>query len=617
MTETQPVTQTVKELEGLCLWTRRRVLEMAVAANSGHVSTAMSQTEILVALYFGGILRYDPQNPQWDGRDIFLLSKGQGGIGLYPILAKAGYFFESELDNFCGEGSHLGVHAEWNVPGIEMISGSLGHGLPVATGIAAAFKADGKDNLVYCLVGDGELHEGSNWEAMLAAAHLKLGNLVVIVDRNGQNTIGRTRDPMPSPKDGPGLGDLTLKFQAFGFNVLQVTNGNCVSEVLDALKIAKVGPRVRPLAIIVNTKKGYGLTTVQDQRDWHYRVPTGEVLEQCRIDLGGDNWRPPFTNPPVTQVKHGVAMRDRFFDALLPYFQRDDRYVLVTADNGFPGIDEYAKLKNQFFQVGIAEQEMVGMAAGLAMQGRRPFVYAIAPFVSTRVHEFAKLDAAAMNLPITFVGVGAGFAYDIMCVTHHNVEDIAIMRSLPNMTVYGPADGVTATAVAKIVAQKDDPTYVRLDRGGIPDLYAGFMCDEWQPHMVGTFADGLLQLRDGTGIGIIATGIMVHEAFKAAHLLGGAAVYDYFRLNPRHPNLHKLLDHDGITNVVTLEEHQLNGGLGSIVAETFADTGWHRPLLRLGVPNCFTFDLGGREVIWRKYGLDAASVARRIKEWAK
>ena len=602
----------IKELEDKALWVRRKVLEMAVAADSGHVSTAMSQTEILVALYYGGILRHDPKNPKWEDRDIFILSKGQGGIGLYPILADRGYFPLSDLDNFCGKGSKIGVHAESHCPGVEILSGSLGHGLPIATGIAQAFKADGKDNLVFCLVGDGELHEGSNWEALMSASQLKLGNLILIVDRNGQNTIGRTRGtkdvPMNSPKDGPALGPLGAKLEAFGFPTWEV-DGHSSQLIVRTLDFArKYHEEDVPKALICNTVKGKGLSVMEDKRDWHYRAPRGVEIQQCQNDLGlGCDLLEDLPKP--AQAKHGVAMRDRYFDALYEHFKADKNCVLITADNGWPGIDKFAALKNQFFQVGIAEQQMVGMAAGLALQGRKVWCYAIAPFVTTRVHEFLKLDACAMNLPIHMVGVGAGFAYDIMSTTHHTVEDITIMRVLPNMTVYSPSDGYVAAAVADFQAALPGPSYVRLDRGGLPDL-----------HLQGDYyGSGVSVLEPGTdflNISIISTGMMCATALKVSEVLGGAQVLDVHRLKPLNTQLLLTLLAEA-DRVVTLEEHQLNGGLGSIVAEAFVDYGASRlmPLLRIGVPDRFSFELGGREEIHKAIGLDVDSVVRRIKEW--
>ena len=269
-------------------WVRQTVLEMAVASKSGHVTTAFSQAEMLCALYYGGLLNVRPADPRWDGRDRFILSKGQGGLGLYPILADLGFFSKEELTDFAGVGRILGVHAEWNVPGIETISGSLGHGLPIASGMATALRDAGNKALVVVMCGDAELYEGSNWEALLYIAHAKLDNIVTIIDRNGLGTIGRTEGPERC--DGPGLDPLSDKMQAFGMDV-RACDGHDYKSIFAALGGSEDLPHMRkgsskPLCIISRTTKGHGAASMADKRLWHYRFPTGDDLAVARRDLG-------------------------------------------------------------------------------------------------------------------------------------------------------------------------------------------------------------------------------------------------------------------------------------------------------------------------------------------
>ncbi len=266
-------------------WVRSTVLEMAVKSNSGHITTAFSQTELLTALYHGKILKVNPQNPKWPDRDRFILSKGQGGLGLYPILADLGFFPLRELEIFAQRESILGVHADWNIPGIEIISGALGHGLPIATGMAQVGKMDKRDWLVYCLLGDAELYEGSNWEAALYASHQKLSNLICIVDRNQQGVLGFT-DEIDGPRDGPGLNSIEKKFEAFGFET-RTLNGHSFTEIFDCLNDcrARIKLSSKPLALIANTIKGKGALTLENKRLWHYRVPKGKDLENVRREI--------------------------------------------------------------------------------------------------------------------------------------------------------------------------------------------------------------------------------------------------------------------------------------------------------------------------------------------
>ena len=274
-----------KTLTAKARWVRKTVLEMAVRSNSGHITTAFSQTELLTSLYYGGILRVRPSEPKWQGRDRFILSKGQGGIGLYPILADLGFFPIRELEIFAGRESILGVHADWNIPGIEIISGSLGHGLPIATGMAQVGKLDKQDWRVYCLLGDAELYEGSNWEAACYAAHQNLNNLICIVDRNQQGVLGFT-DEITGPRDGPRLDSLEQKFSAFGFETRSI-NGHSFEEIFKALedRDSRQAVTSKPLAIIANTVKGKGAPSIENKRLWHYRVPKGKDLEKVREEL--------------------------------------------------------------------------------------------------------------------------------------------------------------------------------------------------------------------------------------------------------------------------------------------------------------------------------------------
>lgn len=312
-----------------------------------------------------------------------------------------------------------------------------------------------------------------------------------------------------------------------------------------------------------------------------------------------------------------VGQRDRYFTELFEIFKADKHCVMITADNGAPSLDQFAEeLPKQFIQVGIAEQQMFGMAAGLAVEGKKVFCYAIAPFVTTRVHEFIKLDVCAMDLPIVLLGVGAGYAYAQMGPSHHTVEDISIMRALPNLVIWSPCDGPTAAALARRSYKLSSPQYIRFDRAGVADIY------EAAPNLINGFAPVLITTNprpNRADVCILATSAMVQNAINVARLLGGkvsAVVVDVYRLKPilSAELLSYLQDFD---RVVTLEEHFLNGGLGSIVAEIFADNHVKTPLYRMGIPDEFVFDYGGRENIWRRFNLDAESVAEAIKTWTR
>lgn len=283
----------VEYLAGKALMVRRKVLDMAVKKKAGHVSTSYSQAEMLVTLYYGGLLRVDPNNPHWEGRDRFILSKGQGGLGVYPILSDLGFFPNEELDRFVSPGGILGVHAENTIPGIEVLTGSLGHGLPIAVGMAHAARLANEQHFIVCLLGDGELYEGSNWEAMFtaggryneASAVGAYGHLILIVDNNKQATIGM-HDELIYASDGPGLYPLKEKFEAFGCTVREC-NGHDVNDIVRVFSGFRTFPLIdKPLCIISHTDKGHGASVMENKRLWHYRAPLNEDLERTKKDLG-------------------------------------------------------------------------------------------------------------------------------------------------------------------------------------------------------------------------------------------------------------------------------------------------------------------------------------------
>jgi len=267
----------IDELGRKANWVRNQILEMIVSANKGHIGGAFSCADILVTLYYGGILRLNPNNPNWSERDRFILSKGHSCTALYVILADLGFFPISELNSYCQKGSMLGGHPDRNIPGIEADTGSLGHGLGIAAGLTLSAKIDKKDYMTIVLLGDGECHEGSVWEAAMFAGHHQLHNLVAIVDRNRQCVTDFTEDCVH-------LEPLDDKWRAFGWDVKTI-NGHSFEELLDAFKDFRYSKSSRPLAIIANTIKGKGVSFMEGKLEWHHSVPKGEDLSIAREEL--------------------------------------------------------------------------------------------------------------------------------------------------------------------------------------------------------------------------------------------------------------------------------------------------------------------------------------------
>lgn len=305
-----------------------------------------------------------------------------------------------------------------------------------------------------------------------------------------------------------------------------------------------------------------------------------------------------------------IQIRDAFFNALYTIAKKDKRVILVTADCGAPSLDRFREeLRGQYYTVGIAEQNMISVAAGLALEGRIVYVYAIAPFATLRCYEQIKVDLCCMSLPVTILGVGAGLAYDIMGPTHHTTEDISIMRALPNMTIFNPSDNVMAGAFARLSYELPGPKYVRFDRAGIPVIYDKIKTD---------FSAGMTELKRGRDICIVATGVMTHTALKAVKELQrhsiNAGVIDLYRLKPVDEKMFLGLISD-YGHVVTLEEHLLAGGLGSIVSAIISDNDKHVRLKRIGICDKYNFEYGGRERLHELCRLDIKSLVDSITRW--
>lgn len=277
MTAGRPTTSGDGSLESKALWVRQRILEMACRAGGGHIASSFSCVEILVSLYHGGFFRFDPAAPAAPGRDRFILSKAQAALALYPVLADLGFFPIEELDTFCRNGSRLGGHAEDSTPGVDVFSGSLGHGLPIGCGLALGAKLSGASHQVFVLLGDGECHEGSVWESALFAGHHRLSGLIAIVDGNELSASDRLEDYLA-------LEPFRQKWLAFGWEVLTV-DGHSIPELLAAFRHAKDAARDRPLAILARTVKGKGVGFMEKVPVWHYRIPVGEELAVARREL--------------------------------------------------------------------------------------------------------------------------------------------------------------------------------------------------------------------------------------------------------------------------------------------------------------------------------------------
>jgi transketolase len=266
-----------KRLLDIARRTRDSILALVYESGSGHVGAALSQADILVALYYR-TLRIDAARPDWPERDRFVLSKGHGGLGLVPILAERGFFPAAQLETFGRSGSALGMHLDHRrVPGIEASTGSLGHGLGIALGMALGAKKQNLASRTFCLLSDGECYEGSIWEAAIAAPAFALSRLCAIIDRNRLTMDGFTEQEVP-------LEPLAKKWEAFGWRVFSC-DGHDFDELCAVLDAATENDSERPAMIIANTVKGKGVDFMEDQPKWHYGALDSAMYARARASL--------------------------------------------------------------------------------------------------------------------------------------------------------------------------------------------------------------------------------------------------------------------------------------------------------------------------------------------
>jgi transketolase len=298
-------------------------------------------------------------------------------------------------------------------------------------------------------------------------------------------------------------------------------------------------------------------------------------------------------------------MRDAFVRALAEAARHDPRIVVLTADLGIGLFDEIAAAApDRFLNVGIAEQNLIGVAAGLALAGKRPVVYSIAPFVTSRPHDQVRVDVACQRAGVLIVGVGGGLAYGSLGPTHHAIEDLALMRALPDMTVVAPGTPSEAAAATVALLAHDGPAYLRLGKNGEPE------CD-----IPGAFRLGTGRwVRHGSDVTLCTTGAMLPAAIEASDALADrsieAAVLHLPTVKPI--DLAALAAAAEAPLIATIEEHTLPAGFGSAVLEALADQGRAVPVLRFGIPDTFAPAVGTREYLLERYGLTAEAIAQRV-----
>lgn len=554
----------LERLGDVCRQMRVDILRATAEAGSGHPTSSLSAVE-LVGVLLGRHLRYDIDAPEHPGNDAFLLSKGHATPLLYAALRAVGAIDEKELLTYRQAGSRLEGHPTPRLPWVPAATGSLGQGLPIAVGMALGARLASLPGRTFVLCGDSELSEGSVWEAVEHAAHDRLRELTALVDVNRLGQRGPTR----LERD---LSAYARRFAAFGWSTVEI-DGHDLQAIDEALTtaVAEDGPTV----VLAATVKGKGVPEVEDQTGFHgvaldasrdaiesFGGPSDLVVEmQAPPDVAAPRHRRTDAVPdvPTWQVGERVATRDAYGDTLVALGRaRDDVVVLDGEVSNSTRADRFARaIPERYIEAYIAEQNMLGMAIGLARSGWRPYVSSFAAFLS-RAADFIRM-APVSDADLTIVGSHAGVSIGPDGPSQMGLEDIAAMRAVAGATVVHPCDANQARDLTITLADQPGVSYLRTLRGATEVIY-----DPGATFPVG--GSKVVSSSEHDEVAVIAAGITVHEARAAAALLDvPVTIVDAYSIQP--------LDVDGVTAaaarcgaVVVVEDHRPAGGLGEAVA---------------------------------------------------
>ncbi|MFZ0428511.1 MAG: transketolase [Acidobacteriota bacterium] len=558
----------IRSLQIMANRLRRHSLRETTAAKSGHPSSCFSSAEIVSCLFFH-FLRYDLAHPKSPVNDRFVLSKGHGAPILWAALAEAGAYDIDRLLTLRKIDSELEGHPTPRSPFVDVGTGSLGQGLSNAVGMALAARLNGVDNRVFVLMGDGETAEGSVWEAAALASHNGLGRLIAIVD---VNRLGQS-EPTMYQHDLKVYSD---RFKAFGWRTATV-DGHDIQQVAEALAAA-VEDDSAPTAIIARTLKGKGVSFMEDADGWHGKPVTDPAqVEQALNELGPDEplpvelklrspeaTAPPAPTagasipPPEYRIGQQVATREAYGTALAKLGAVDERVVALDGDckNSTYSLDFKKKFPERFTECYIAEQNMVGTAAGLASMGRIPFASTFACFL-TRAYDFVRM-AGISQLNLKLCGSHAGVSIGEDGPSQMGLEDLAMMRAIVGSTVLYPSDAVSTERLVALAAQTPGIVYIRTSRPKTPVLY-----NAAEAFSVG--GSKVVRSSSQDKVTVLAAGVTLHQALQAADELSGQGVQirviDVYSIKP--------IDAETVTRaaaetakIITVEDHYLEGGLG-------------------------------------------------------
>ncbi len=571
--------ENIIKLEKINKVLRYWILNMTTNAGSGHLTSSLSSVELISTLFFSKkenniFFRFDKENKDNTSNDRLIFSKGHASPLFYAVWAMANGIDEKELMTFRKFGSRLEGHPTNTFPFTEVTTGSLGQGLSIGLGLAIAQQKINKVNArTWVLLGDGEMAEGQVWEAMEVASHYKCNNLIAIVD---VNRLGQSGETM--------LGNSTdlyaWRARSFGWRAI-VTNGHDINSLQNAYREA-IEEDKKPVIIFANTLKGKGVSFLEDKEGWHGKVLDYEQLEKALYEIGEVDLsiRCELATPKEINVEKTVlsqpdteykalpkigeinSPRDGYGEGLIDVMHKDSKVIVLDAETSSSTRASYAKdnFPDRFFEMYIAEQNMISVAVGLSRSGFKPFVSTFAAFM-TRAHDQIRMAQFSDDINLVCVGTHAGVSIGYDGASQMGLADIAFFRTLINSIVLAPSDITSTRVITRELNNHKGISYLRVVRESLPVLY-----DESEDFPVG--GSKSLMESPNDEIAIIASGITVHEAIKATKILFNEGinvrVIDMYSIKPIDKNI--LLNiANTIGKMIVVEDHYEEGGLGEVV----------------------------------------------------
>ncbi|MDO8626496.1 MAG: transketolase [Candidatus Magasanikbacteria bacterium] len=631
---------------------RFHILTSTTAARSGHPSSSLSATDLMTVLMFSGFFKADLDHPANPNNDRLIFSKGHAAPLFYSLYAVAGKVSAEEMLTLRQFGSRLEGHPTMYFPYTEAGTGSLGQGLSIGLGMALNAKLDKLPYKTYVLLGDSEMAEGSVWEAMQLAAHYKLDNLVGIIDVNRLGQRGETMY-------GHDVEGYAKRVSAFGWETI-VIDGHEVNEIETAFSAAQKITG-KPVMIIAKTLKGKGVSFIENKDGWHGKPLNKEECEKALLEIGevdkklvGKVASPPPTpsiameggrEPSPSQrggqparngfavAKSGgggvsyklgdlVATRKAYGNALVRLMESYKNLVVLDAEVSNSTYSEFVKKTHpeRFFEMYIAEQNMVGAALGFSRRGKIPFVSTFAAFFARafdqiRMSQYAmeiNPDApSAVGAGIKFVGSHAGVSIGEDGASQMALEDLAIFRAILGSVVMYPSDAVSCERIAELAADTPGNFYIRTTRKETLVLYS-----PEEKFVVG--GSKVLRESKNDAVTVVGAGVTLHEALKAYEELQkekiNIRVIDLYSIKPLDTaTLQKVAEETKA--IITVEDHYAEGGLGEAVASAFVGNAYTRSLPRIEMLAVRKMPRSGKPAELLAYEeIDAAAIVKLVKK---